>query len=137
MIFPSKSKCIIHQRCIVSKENHREHRAINVDGDRVFHYKIDGDIVPKSDPHARCDYLIEDETKNRLYLIELKGTDVKRAVEQIEATIDLFADKFQGIFYPRIIHRSNTHAIASSKVNKFKRKYPFNRFETNSFEEKI
>lgn len=139
MIFPpDKSHCAVDQKCIVSSENGREHRAYNNDRSRVFQYKIDGEIISKNDPRKRCDFLVENESKGALYLIELKGTDVEHAVDQIEETITSFADEFSGFqLYPRIVYRRNTHGVSSSKVLRFKKKYPHHCIRTNKIEEYI
>jgi len=138
MLFINKSKCNEKQPIIVSKENKKEHRAINIDKDSVFHYKIDGDIIPSTSPEQRCDYLLENETKKTVYLIELKGKHMNEAVDQIEATAKKFSSLLSTYaLFPRIVHGGNTHAIHSSKVVAFKRKYPKCKIDTVVIEEKI
>ena len=125
MLFQGKSKCDVWQPIIVSAENRVKHIARNKDRDRVFQYQIDGDVIPSSSPGLRCDYLLENETKRKVYLIELKGTDVSHAVDQIEATIIRYREALKNYtIMPRIVYRGNTHSVNSSKVVVFKRKYP-------------
>lgn len=133
------SRCSKTQRIIVSEENNRKHCATNVSRDKVFHFKIDGDIIPSGSSDRRCDYALEDETKKTLYLIELKGNDVVHAVEQIEGTIIKFADSFSGYkLFPRVVCRkSSTHSIYSSKVVRFIRRYPKTIIKENVIEESI
>ena len=138
MLFPNKSICEIKQKKIVSKENQKVHTAINIDECNVFQYKIDGDIIPSSSSEIRCDYLLENETKLTAYLIELKGTDLPHAVEQIEATIKKYQTKLASYeIKPRIIYRTNTHAVRHLAVQKFKMKYKDCVMRTEFFTEKI
>lgn len=124
MLFQGKSKCNVQQSIIVSAENRVKHIAHNKDRDNVFQYKIDGDVIPSTSPGLRCDYLLENETKSKVYLIELKGTDVSHAVDQIEATINRYREALKAYtIMPRIVYRGNTHSVNSSKVVGFKRKY--------------
>lgn len=137
MIFEGKSRCTEHQKVIVSTENKRTHRGINKESS-VYHYKIDGDIISRDDLRLRCDYILENETKREAYIIELKGTDVEHAVEQIESTLIIFSKKLAGFaIKPRIVYRSNTHGIHSVNVRKFQKKYPDTILKTNKVEEII
>lgn len=139
MIFPKdKSVCHINQAIIVSQENQKIHRARNEDACDVYKYKIDGDILSLPSDGMRCDYMLENETKKDVYLIELKGTDVLKALEQIEATIQKFKAKLSTYsINPRVIYRTNTHDIQSSKVINFRSKYPRTQLKTTIIDEKI
>lgn len=48
--------------------------------------KIDGCVFTKEDG-KKCDYLFEVEDKKKLFFVELKGSDVIQAIEQIKNTI--------------------------------------------------
>lgn len=138
MIFNNKSKCTLHQKVVVCEECHKKYIANNIERDEVYKYKIDGDVLSPSTSQPRCDFLVENATKGNAYLIELKGTDITHAVEQIEATICLFSAQLGDYtILPRIVYRRNTHGIRSSKVNAFKRKYPKTKIQTNVIEENI
>ncbi len=138
MLFPDKSICKIKQKRIVSKENQKVHTAVNVDDCDVFQYKIDGDIISSSSSEIRCDYLVENGTRLTAYLIELKGTDLPHAVEQIEATIKKYRTELASYeIKPRIIYRTNTHAVRHLAVQKFKMKYKDCVIRTDCFTENI
>lgn len=138
MLFINKSQCDKKQPIVVSKENKKEHRALNTDKDSVFQYKIDGNIIPSTSAEKRCDYLLENETKKTVYLIELKGKHMNEAVEQIEATAKKFKSLLSTyVILPRIVCGGNTHAIHSSKVVAFKRRYPNCKIDTLVIQEKI
>ena len=138
----SHSLCKKKQTTVVSEENRRKHIAHNDHSYDVFQYRIDGDIIPPSTGEARCDYLVEiknSETKCSAYLIELKGTDLNHAIDQIEATLKTFSNKLREYdVFLRIVYRSNTHAVNSPKAMKFKKKYgKRQRIGTNVIEESI
>lgn len=133
-----KSLCGIKQKIIVSAAHGKEHRALNQDGDDVFQFKIDGDIIPSSSREQRCDYLLENQTKTTAYLIELKGSDVNHAVDQIRATIDKFRRILSGYkICPRIVYKNNSHVVYSSKVRLLKKDYVDTRIENERLQDKI
>nr|WP_295228234.1 hypothetical protein [Ruminococcus sp.] len=84
--------------------------------------------------------MLEDETMRKAFLIELKGTQLLHALEQIESTVNIFKPVFQEGGYqilPRIVYHNNTHDIHSSVFRKFKSKYPKTRAQTDYLEENI
>ena len=80
-----ESLCSENAAQIVSrdKKNPQYHRGINIDKAYVTHYKIDGVVLKTG---SRCDYLLINEKKRTAYLIELKGSDLVKAAEQLENT---------------------------------------------------
>ncbi|WP_314286158.1 hypothetical protein [Capnocytophaga sputigena] len=55
--------------------------------------QIDGDILPLNDKATRCDFLLFKEEKSKRLIeifVELKGTDVPKALEQLEGSIQMF-----------------------------------------------
>lgn len=59
----------------------------NRNSDSLSKYRIDGCLI--SDDGAKCDYLLLNCDKKSSYFIELKGSDLIRAVEQIDRSIDI------------------------------------------------
>lgn len=53
----------------------------------LFSYIIDGGVIAKDIPISRCDYLFVDDTNRRVYFIELKGSRIAHAINQILDTI--------------------------------------------------
>lgn len=80
------SYCQTRQKIIVSEEHRVKHRGINNDGSRVRQIKIDGDMWDKGTSTVRADYLLLNEDKKTAYIIELKGSDIEHALEQIKNT---------------------------------------------------
>ena len=55
--------------------------------------QIDGDILPLNDKATRCAFLLFKEEKSKRLIeifVELKGTDVPKALEQLEGSIQMF-----------------------------------------------
>lgn len=122
MLFKDKSRCEPYQKIITSSENKKTHKLYNDNLNEIYQFKVDGDIV--TDDSIRCDYIVENATNKILYIIELKGSDLKHAVEQIEATINRFSTSIRNYcLYPRIVCKSNTHKIEDSLIIRFKKKY--------------
>ena len=127
MLFPGKSMCEPNQSKVVIEENHNKHILNNSHHNKVYQYHIDGDIIPSGTSEKRCDYIVEVEisAKKLAFIIELKGTDIKEAIQQIDATISRLSQLQSFILYPRIIvNRVNTHKIQDTKIIGFRKKYP-------------
>lgn len=64
----------------------REYRVKNENKKHLIGYKVDGGIVTSCDIQ-KCDYALYTED-DKIYLIELKGGNYKKALGQISKTID-------------------------------------------------
>ncbi len=126
LLFPDKSLCQLNQPIVVSSENGKKHIVDNHKSKYyIYQYKIDGDIVT-SQTVSKCDYIVEVDKDNKsiAFIIELKGSDVSHAIDQIKSTLCMFKKELKGyIIRPRIICSSRVHSINSSKVRKFKEEY--------------
>ena len=76
---------------VLFRECTSTYRAYNPSGLRVLRYKVDGGIITIG---SRCDYLLGIVSRRECYLIELKGSDIKKAAEQILATLDALGPRF-------------------------------------------
>lgn len=128
MIFDKKySRCELKQPIVVSKENGNEHILQNTSGREVYQFLIDGDIV-RGRAGERCDYIVEVDNANAhtAYAIELKGSDLNKAIDQIGKTVEDYATALsQCNILPRIIiHKVVTHDVNGKKYRDFKKKYP-------------
>ena len=50
----------------------------------IRQFKVDGEVVAAGDMSPRCDYLLLNDDAKTSYYIELKGSDLVKAIEQIE-----------------------------------------------------
>lgn len=114
------SLCDKNARYIVSRDKggRQYHKGININNDFVTHYKIDDVVISKG---IRCDYLLINEDKRRAYLIELKGSDLVKAAEQLEATEKTLRSDLipYDLFYRIIANKCLTHSIHSSEYRKY------------------
>lgn len=128
MIFPEyKSLCKLRQKIIISEERGKKHIACNKDSNCVYQYHVDGEIIKDG---RKCDYLLENAIKNaikqEIYLIELKGNNLDKAISQLESTYNFLQenDLLNGYKVKmRVVYKSNTHAVHGIKVNRFKKKF--------------
>lgn len=101
--------------------------AINENKDRLYKIlslHVDGGVIVtdrETPPNvAKCDYLylIDLEPEPIAILIELKGTDIKRAIEQIKNTLVLFSHAFDKCnkVYGRIVFSGGTPNIQNIPV---------------------
>lgn len=119
-----KSLCEKNQAIVVSRDrgNSRQHRATNPN--RIFdlrHYKLDGDLVKQE---KCCDFLLINDSRQKAYLIELKGGNIDEAVAQLEAGEGKCKDELKGysFFYRIVCSQAKTHNIKNLKYRKFKEK---------------
>lgn len=107
-----------------SSEKRCTHIGRNPNGHKVRQFKIDGEVLPAGTAPQRCDYLLLNDTAGVSYYIELKGTDIPKAIQQIESTVELISSsipKYTKHF--RIVYKSGTHKIEESSVVKWKKKH--------------
>ena len=77
-------------------ENKSEYLYINKSGHRVAKIKVDGALVAATDT-KKCDYLLVNWNSTHSLFIELKGSDVKKAICQINTTLDLLWTSLKGM----------------------------------------
>ena len=107
-----------------SVEKGCEHIGKNVNRHGIRHFKVDGEVFSRNSAEVRCDYLLLNDTDKRAYYIELKGSDIEKAIQQIENSIRLLHSGIQDYrVYPRIIYHSRTLDTQGSKAQKWKIKY--------------
>lgn len=119
-----KSLCNERAAYIVSKDkkNPQYHKGNNVDKSYVTHYQIDGVVIQSG---SRCDFLLINEDKLTAYLIELKGSDLAKAAEQLEATEKELKNELvnYNLQYRIIANKCKTHEIESSSYKKYRIKW--------------
>ena len=118
-----QSLCDKRQKRIVSKEKRSSHTAVNKNGQLVRQYLIDGDVI--KDKHViKCDYLVLNDEKKTAYFIELKGSKVLHAIEQIEETAKrLRPCLLEYQFYYRIVFSGScTHGVKDDVFWKWQHK---------------
>ena len=106
---------------VTSEENGCKHLGINDKSDEIRHFKIDGGVI-RGTKVSRCDYLLANDTARRAYYIELKGSDVRKAMAQIDSTVAMVRDLQGYTVFPRVIFRGTVN-ITNSERTRWSRKY--------------
>ncbi|MDD4272774.1 MAG: hypothetical protein PHG14_03495 [Desulfobacter postgatei] len=98
---------------IIFSENCMEYRGLNRNKHTVIRYQIDSDKMPNE--KTRCDNAFE--ITDRIYFIELKGSDIKKAATQITQTIENFKTLLNGmkVFGRIVCSKAPRPAIRSSQ----------------------
>ena len=117
-----KQKCMLvadDRSNIKCEENRKVYNVENTQKQKVLLYKMDGGIVEVDasvdEKICKCDYLYITQD-NRAILTELKGTDVKHALNQIDGTITLFNKILSGCnsVFGRIIMSSAAPRLSAT-----------------------
>lgn len=82
------------EKTITVEENKRKFIIDNKRSLSVNHVKVDGHLIKSG---CRCDHLFEIECLTKVFYVELKGSDIKHALEQLTATIK-FCKEFHKSF---------------------------------------
>ena len=100
---------------VKDKGHPTEYRYINQSANHLAKYRVDGGLI--SDHEAKCDFLLLNCEQKRSYFIELKGSDLIRAIEQIDRSIEVLKVELTGFnFFARIVlTRVNTVDLRSAK----------------------
>lgn len=131
----SKSRCDVKQTIVVSSEKGKCHRVENRSQSLIYQYHIDGDII-RGLKTKKCDYIVEViKEKPIAFFIELKGSHLTEACNQIESTKDYLKSKLIHYnIHPRIIIKKvNTHAVNDSVYRSFKKKFPKTVIASNEY----
>lgn len=84
--------------------------------DTLSKYRVDGCLIKDED--TKCDYLLLNCTKEVSYFVELKGSDLIKAVEQIDRSIDILHKDFKeySVEARIVLTRVNTTDLKSTKL---------------------
>ena len=108
-----------------SSENGCRHVGKNINRQSIRHFKVDGEIF-KGPGEERCDVLLlnDESTPKTSYYIELKGSDLPKAIRQIENTIKLLSPSLRGyVVLRRIVYHTGSHNVRASSVLRWRAKY--------------
>ena len=116
------SHCAMKAVTIISSDRGScKHVARNLNHSDVYQFKIDGEVI-KGD-ERRCDWLVINGDAKTAYYIELKGSDIEKAIDQLENTHSILKNEIPdyGTYY-RIVYKSGSHSVYSHKVIRWKEK---------------
>lgn len=110
----------------VSVENGCKHIGHNPTGDDIRQFRVDGGIFTTPEEGERCDYLLLNDTSTppRAYYIELKGSNIKKAISQIDTTVQKLSSSLPEYdIYRRIVYHTGSHDVNHSYVLRWKAQY--------------
>lgn len=108
----------------ISSEKGCVHVGKNIGRCMVRQFKMDGGVVPEGSAESRCDYLLLNDDAKTSYFIELKGSDIPKAIEQIESSVQAVMPSLPGYtVFRRIVYKSGTHKIKESQVIAWQKKH--------------
>lgn len=98
-----------------------EYRYINQSSNHLAKYRVDGGLILNG---AKCDFLLLSCEQKRAYFIELKGSDILHAIEQIDKSIDSLKSNLAGFaFFARIVlTKVSTIDLKSTKLVKLEKR---------------
>ena len=128
-----------HKKVYVSAEKGRKHIANNPGGKyEIRHYRLDGELVKNE---VCCDFLLLNDSRLDAYYIELKGSDLAHAVQQVEAGQSLFRDSLKNYtsYFRIVTSKTRTQYLNSTKFRHFQRTVGKERIivKTNIIEETL
>ncbi len=90
--------------------------------DELSKYKVDKCLI--NDNGSKCDFLLFNCKKKISYFIELKGSDLIKAVEQIDRSIDMLHKDFNNYSVEAriVLTRINTTDLINIKLIRLQRK---------------
>lgn len=107
---------VISSLNISLKEEKSEYKVVNKQRKDILKYAVDGCIYKRGTQDTRCDYLLKID--NQLYFIELKGSDVKKGLEQLISSIKSLERYFEyEVIKARLI---TTKGIRPNRLNTVK-----------------
>jgi hypothetical protein len=94
----------------------------NQSNDCLSKYRVDGGLI--TDDSAKCDYLLLNCDKLKSFFIEIKGSDLIHAVEQIDRSIDMLKHDIAdfSVFARIVLTRVNTPDLKNTKYLKLEKK---------------
>lgn len=106
---------------VVLSENGMQYKANNLQGKNVICYDVDGVMIVSDS--KKCDKALGIPDDGMLFLIELKGCDLKKASEQIFATIQVLDGKINDykVFGRIVCSRIPKPEIRSTQVVRLER----------------
>jgi hypothetical protein len=90
--------------------------------DFLSKYRVDGGLIV--DDIAKCDFLLLNCSQKQAYFVELKGSDIIRAIDQIDSSIDFLKPQLDDtkIFARIVLTRANTIDLKSTKYLRLEKK---------------
>ena len=108
---------------INAAENRSKYSLLNPKRREVCKIRVDGCVITQVDG-KQCDYLFLACDTSIVFFVELKGSDLSHAIDQINQSIDLLAANLGGsaINARVVLSKTQTPDLRTPKYKKFKQK---------------
>lgn len=126
---PSVRQVTLHEKKNKDKKNICIYIAELGSPRRIVVYKVDDCLIGEGE--EKCDFLILDCDRRAAYFLELKGSDLFKAISQLDASLDRLLPTLKSSMpgvsvHARIaISRVNKADLKDSKYKKFEKKIRF------------
>lgn len=120
-IFTAKSLCSEKDKEIVFQDRGKcKYRAYNPKEYSVQAFKVDGGLIQDG---VKCDYILLNNCLFEAFFVELKGSDIRHAKEQLETTARKLAGNLKNYskFY-RVVYRTGTHDLKDAAIVLWRKK---------------
>lgn len=110
-------------RVIIKDKGHStEYRYLNQSSNHLAKYRVDNGLIADND--AKCDFLLLNCEQKKSYFIELKGSNLIHAIDQIDRSIDELKSQLSefSIFARIVVTRVNTIDLKNTKFLKLDKK---------------
>ncbi|GHV21179.1 hypothetical protein FACS189428_1170 [Clostridia bacterium] len=106
---------------IICKEKRSKYTYENRSLDQITKYRVDGNLISEG---KKCDFLLLNCEKKKAYFIELKGSDLHQAIDQITTTIDMLKNSLSDftICARIVLTRVNSTCLEDLKYKTLKKK---------------
>jgi hypothetical protein len=107
---------------VICKEKKSKYTYENRSLDQITKYRVDGNLIKEEG--EKCDFLLLNCEKKKAYFIELKGSNILKAIDQITATIDrLKLQQYDFAIHARIVlTHVNTISVEDLKYKTLKKR---------------
>lgn len=87
----------------------------------IRQFKVDGEIFKKGAAEEKCDYLLLNDDAHKAYYIELKGSDIPKAIRQVENAIRLLHHGAIADYevFCRIVYHTGSHSVRGNTALKW------------------
>ncbi len=110
---------VIKNKVIVKSENKSSVRIVNKKKEKIQVVTVDGCLIGANE--AKCDYLFNAIESGKVFYVELKGSDIDKALEQLKATINKTEAHFRGASMLAFISSSNIPSFQTTFQKKQKK----------------
>lgn len=92
------NKCELESKnkILIAKGAKTEYRIINENERLIDKYIVDDCLLKAKQKHEKCDYLVVVNEIKDAYFVECKGSDLLKAVSQLDSSINVLKNKLPG-----------------------------------------